>query len=1480
MAPPRSGDAAAGAAAAALAARLGDLRALAAADGPSGHALCERVRALLRSGGTSGSAEPGDRHEAERLRGLRISVVTTILGLLHAGRLPPERAGSDCLTELMRELGRIPVAHLPAVVEPMLAYMETEGAVADSRHYDMLSKCLSLIHLSPEVVLSPVDGSDHPASPMPGLDYFRTALERMLACPWTPSSLTAMVVTLRELPMDREQLELAVKKVIQGMREVELQGLPPLVYQLLLLGSARDLRGLVAAKLAGFFWQAEQVEASQEPKAETAHTGSQQKPLRPRNRANTPLGQVKGSIILHINFAVKQDAELGQEWFRLLKLHKRQISSFLVSVLLSLARIRGVKQASLQLLMSTIQQLQNDCRRCRGFAWTPPSLEDETVRAVEAAETAFLQAVHYGNTGGEHIIESSVQLAFMLLDSSGSVDCTGTRMILIAFDEHKMARDMVIEQCVLRISRPQNLRVVKIVRLIERLIQSRLSQMMDYHARLTDCLDCLPILPPDCARALLRALAPILQYKRNLQRHTVVVLRKALFSHEPQARMVGVKGILQLIVDDCQAHSASSSQGPSQSISQCSSSQSSAQLQHCKLNLVPELLAYLRRCFSQQFAVRTICYRGLPQVLQSNPDLREVLLGLLESHFLQYYIDPQARKESEPPLPINKCFRETPSGTVMDEPLDQLLATIKELLTFQSLDLVPKSQPTDYKWIRLGFSESQVVNQAGHGSIASRFAAAFADIKSWLHHSQPASLFASSFTLPHCPPDLYQFGIGAYVNGHVPAESSQLEVKERANLFLGILELLIDSVVLEIPAIGDGNVLEEQLMHFIRLHNELLSLGVFKPARRSGRPARSQNKGNGPVVEPVTSSSPAAVKLSRQDTTAPASTARKRQPLLSSKAIGALLQMVTRRSSYQLLDVPGDKELQATSADEQTMSSKDSQDLCRFALASCETYLRWIRYSQSMQDGLNDSPKGTDWLRISQPLLLFVLYLSNINHQSLKFGEVNTRQMDPVARHKSGSADCSKLEHELLIAISCLKHLIKVAITGDIVDSLLCCHDCNHDRSMELGSAERQDPGCVHMMVTLLHNLLASCAFQEAEVVAEALLLLIKFIPEDQRRMLRKLVEQMCHQQSVSHAGAAKSLLLLWLSLCSSLRADPGELDDLKVALSVATEAHTAVLAEQDGETVQSSVLPFVTTGSSSAVLNTLLSHAERALQDCDWLHSHLMNPQNFEKVEETASPTPHASRRNATQLQLQAAAGSRFELIVQLLAVFLTVGPAAIRAEQFLRVTMKLFKCLASTAKAWLARKGQQQVLPSSTFQQLARTTCSHITSPLYLFMDKLQKEQAKESKKISLSSIRKESRTIPDLIFHMEDYEKYLIKLSKTTGVNLMRHAKRSTARDFRILDPSRKRKLSNGAPLPEGTRQARLPRGQQQQDTQNVQESEKGTPESCQELCMGSDCRVERGSGATLQHAAVSSSSELRPPQSASSYGMAGLGQPCTH
>lgn len=65
------------------------------------------------------------------------------------------------------------------------------------------------------------------------------------------------------------------------------------------------------------------------------------------------------------------------------------------------------------------------------------------------------------------------------------------------------------------------------------------------------------------------------------------------------------------------------------------------------------------------------------------------------------------------------------------------------------------------------------------------------------------------------------------------------------------------------------------------------------------------------------------------------------------------------------------------------------------------------------------------------------------------------------------------------------------------------------------------------------------------------------------------------------------------------------------------------------------------------------------------------------------------------------------------------------------------------------------------------------------------MQNQQENAKSKAFINKIKRENRCIPDLIFQIEDYEKYLIHLSKASKVNLLRHAKRSTSRDFKILE-----------------------------------------------------------------------------------------------
>lgn len=128
--------------------------------------------------------------------------------------------------------------------------------------------------------------------------------------------------------------------------------------------------------------------------------------------------------------------------------------------------------------------------------------------------------------------------------------------------------------------------------------------------------------------------------------------------------------------------------------------------------------------------------------------------------------------------------------------------------------------------------------------------------------------------------------------------------------------------------------------------------------------------------------------------------------------------------------------------------------------------------------------------------------------------------------------------------------------------------------------------------------------------------------------------------------------------------------------------------------------------------------------------------------------------------------------------------------------------------SKLKIAPRGCKQLQPSIVFQNLADSTCKHLTVPLYNFVAERQKvcflfllclltrcavltvklqEQGNSNTKGMTSKIKRENKYIPELIYQIEDYERYLIQLGKATKLNLLRNAKRSTTRDFKILVPA---------------------------------------------------------------------------------------------
>jgi Fanconi anemia group I protein len=75
--------------------------------------------------------------------------------------------------------------------------------------------------------------------------------------------------------------------------------------------------------------------------------------------------QVEGTVVLHINFAVKQDSALGLEWLTVVRMGSGLFTPFTVCVLLSLAQIQRFEQPCFDLLKVAVVKSYQDCEHCR-----------------------------------------------------------------------------------------------------------------------------------------------------------------------------------------------------------------------------------------------------------------------------------------------------------------------------------------------------------------------------------------------------------------------------------------------------------------------------------------------------------------------------------------------------------------------------------------------------------------------------------------------------------------------------------------------------------------------------------------------------------------------------------------------------------------------------------------------------------------------------------------------------------------------------------------------------------------------------------------------------------------------------------------------------------------------------------------------------------------------------------------------------------
>ncbi|KAI0510346.1 hypothetical protein KFK09_010947 [Dendrobium nobile] len=1249
-------------------------------------------------------------------------VLLSFLRLFFSRTLPRNLDSSRLFYLIFPLLSHLDHSHLHSLLDLIFSHLSDIADADDAQVLDLLPHLLNLA--------------------APDGELINAFLDKLLSVSWSKALLVKMCSLIRDCPaISRVRVSEFLRKIFDGMRDVDIQDLPWLVFQLLLLASkgiSSVSRKQLIADLLKFF----------------------EKPMK---GSPSVVRQVEGTILMHVNFAVKQDPSLGSEVIAVVRSDFGTFNHFAAAVLLSVASIRRFNEISIAALKSVIIGSHLDCKIARDCKWLPDITKEELLQTAKHVEKALVRTINESSSGREHLVPSILQFGFIMLDSVDGKNCEGSgisnglmsceelgiQMLKTLFDVHEMTRNQMIEQCKFRILSLNHQKSSPVIKLLGYLVKDYPYPMLEYVARLKELLDYFTFMHEKTAISVIDAILPLIKFSKDLRDYIILVVRKAMFRREDAVRSAAASTIIDLILEENRSKRNDSFQ---ESSSQASCSQQAESFCRTEGCLFQELNGLLRRCLTQQVSVKEIVYKGLTKLVMLDPSTSGHVFDILWPHFLQFY-----SQDAEYPLRLDVCYVVENGKFSQIEPLDQLLSCVSWVVLLQQHGR--SNHQSEYSLPCFGFTLSQD-NEAGRVSSSELFKNALSKIRKTLSK--------------------WIFEVNFKQNEGLGSHSFQGEKSEIYGCLLrGILEVFINiaATELEKAAHEDEAVLEKEIMWLVDSYDYV--------EKESGL----NKQGSG--IRKGTSKTVDQHKTDRELKDSPRTSHLKlfsvRGSLLATSSIRKLLILAV--NSYNASNFTD----QSTPLNHNRSSLCKTLDQClkliSFTLKVCFHNLKSIISIDGRSSG--DPYKAIVFGDLKQ-LALPIMQLIWLLKSGAKV-ENNTTKKEAKGKRKFENKGS-----ELHQALLCLNELFRMSSSKAYLTELIEVLDRLDTSELNLGNTVEAADSMDHTQavtvddpyVRTLHvflfkrlkplysGLIALSLFQEAVVVSELFLLIWRTLPFEQRKLDGTWMMNVCKNKKIVNPKSAQKLVTQALHLMPSK-------SDLITAQDIASELLQVMGSEEKDPIEISRTYPFVNDSTKDAITVALFQLIESCLADLDWSVSKLKAISNV-KYEFDLSTRDHQFPERSPGVILEEVVHSRSEALVNVLAFFTEMNLKDSQAEQFLKMTAKFYRLLTRMTKLRIASKGCKQLLPGQKFQKLAEVACRKLTSKLYNFVALVQRNQ-QENVRIRgiINKIKRENKCIPDLIFQIEDYERYLIQLSKLTKVNLLRNAKRSTVRDFKILE-----------------------------------------------------------------------------------------------
>ncbi|TMS05108.1 Fanconi anemia group I protein-like protein [Larimichthys crocea] len=313
---------------------------------------------------------------------------------------------------------------------------------------------------------------------------------------------------------------------------------------------------------------------------------------------------------------------------------------------------------------------------------------------------------------------------------------------------------------------------------------------------------------------------------------------------------------------------------------------------------------------------------------------------------------------------------------------------------------------------------------------------------------------------------------------------------------------------------------------------------------------------------------------------------------------------------------------------------------------------------------------------------------------------------------------------------------------------------------------------------------------KEAQLLVSILSVLSRQLKPSSKQFVQMITwtVKICKETSFEDSAFSKGLLSLLFNLHILYKSPVGLL------LELSQDIHSQLGdIDQDVEVEKQSHFAIVNMKTATTAALLVLSQVDRVLDEVDWLIARKKSQTATDKSG-SGEPTQTAGQQDPIEKAVTLQLGTLLTALNELIQTALLPGTCTIT---LLRELTRTYSILTTLVKYYIQVCASQHGALPARFEKLVKLSGSHLTPQCYSFItyaqsgefsgggadDKKKKKRKDEVNTAASAKLLRETKAIPNLIFSIEQYEKYLITLSKKSKVNLMQYMKLSTSRDFRI-------------------------------------------------------------------------------------------------